>query len=139
MATESTRTLTVRQAQSKADRQATLDLLRGKKRRTKDLTIKIEDEEVTLKFQAISAKELDALSTKYKPTMDQKMEGARFNPDTFPPALIAACSVQPVMTFEEAKEIWESPEWSNGELATLFTTCLDLCNAGLDIPFTENA
>lgn len=138
MSTE-TRTLTVRQNQSKADKQATLEMLRGKRRRTKDLKFKIGDDEVVLKFQAISAKELDALRSRHKPTMDQKMEGMQFNPETFPPALISACLVQPVMTYEEAKEIWDSDDWSQGELATLFGTAMDLQTEGLNVPFTENA
>lgn len=42
------------------------------------------------------------------------------NPDTFPPALVAACSVDPVITPDEAEAMWKSPDWNDGELDDLF-------------------
>ena len=41
-----------------------------------------------------------------------------FNPDTFPPALIAQCSVTPDLTREQADRIWV--EWSDGQTGVLF-------------------
>ena len=39
------------------------------------------------------------------------------------------------MSPADAKEIWESEEWSRGDLMVLFRNAVDLNNRGLDIPF----
>ncbi len=46
------------------------------------------------------------------------------NPDTFPPALIASCCVDPTMTVEQAAALWDSDRFSEAELAELFGTAL---------------
>lgn len=122
-------------------RQATLDDLFKKKRREKVVTINSTDDdggtiELTLRYRAIGSKEYDDLVAKYPPTTAQKKEGAAYNVDLFAPALISAVSLEPKLSFDDAKVIYESPEWSGGEVGGLFIEALKLCNAGLDIPFT---
>jgi len=126
------------QAQSKASKKATLDLLRSKKRRTKTVTLAINGEDAEFEFAAISSHELDKLQGKHKPTAQQKLEGLAWNPDTFAPALVAMCLVEPEVSEADMREIWESGEWSMGELSTLFNTASNLCMEGMDIPFTGN-
>lgn len=138
MATQSTRTLTVRQAQAKASKKATLEMLRSKRRRRKDLEIELDGEKVTLVFEAISSHDMDALVAAHPPTKDQQLQGIGFNPETFNPALIAACLVEPKVTPEEFLEIWQSDAWSQGELSTLFNTAWQLTMEGLDVPFFGN-
>lgn len=128
-------TLTVRQKQSAASKKATLDLLRGKRRRRRELEIELNGEKVVLVFEAISSHRMDELLAAHPPTKDQQLQGVAFNPDTFNPALISACLVEPAVTEEEFKEIWESDEWSQGELATLFNAAWTLTMEGLDVPF----
>ena len=91
--------------------------------------------EVTVEFRfgAIPRVELDALIglAEHRPTEAHqekhraacKREGLKFkalefNPETFPPALIAACCLHPELTLEQATEIWE--QWGDGEAATVF-------------------
>lgn len=128
-----------RNEQSVQDKQSTLDKLLGKKRREETLKINVNGEEISLHFAAISYNELDKLQAKHPPTQDQRVNGATFNRNTFPPALIAACSVDPVISESEARTIWTSPDWSTGELNTLFDAVSALCMKGLDVPFTETA
>jgi len=125
-----------RNEQSVQDKKSVLDQLKSKKRRSQTVTIDLNGSEVELKFEAISYKELDALQAKHPPTQDQRVNGASFNRNTFPPALIAACSVEPKITETDAREIWSSEEWSTGELNTLFDAVSGLCMKGLDVPFT---
>jgi len=40
------------------------------------------------------------------------------------------------MSEADAKEIWESPEWSRGDLMVLFRKAVELNNKGVDIPFS---
>jgi hypothetical protein len=127
-----------------ASRPATLDHLKRKKRATETFSIYIQDEdgtnvEVKLQYQAIGAIEYDKLVAKHPPTADQRLEGGSFNIDTFGPALIAKCCVDPEMSETDMKEIWNSPEWSRGDLMVLFRHAVELNNRGVDIPFSGNA
>lgn len=141
--TDTAKTVTARRKQSEASKRATLDMLKSKPRATTEFSLYIPDEsgdqtEVTLKFQAIGQKEYDKLVSKHPPTPEQRVEGASFNIDTFAPALIAACAVEPEMTAADAKELWDSPDWSRGDVMVLFRNAVDLNNRGLDIPFSAN-
>lgn len=123
-----------RQAQSAADKQSLIERLRNKKRRQKELTVKLNGEDVTLIFQALSATELDKLRAKHPPTKDQIAQGLGVNMNTFQPALVAASLVDPKMSEDEARELWSSDYWSAGELAQLFETASAVCLEGMDIP-----
>lgn len=134
-------TVTVRRKQSAASKRATLDILRSKKKREKELTILLPvdggtTEEVTFLFQSIGAQEWDRLVAKYPPTSEQRAEGAAFNMHTFAPALLARVCIDPELTEDEWKEIWNSPDWNRGEVIQFFYTAVDLCSTGMDIPFS---
>ena len=128
-----------RQAQSAASKQDTLARLRAKKRRTRTVEVEVNGEKLKLVFGAISSHDLDALQGKHTPTVEQRARGMNFNPDTFGPALVAACLVDPEMSYEEALEIWTSTEWSTGELQTLFSAASELCMEGMNVPFSGTA
>jgi hypothetical protein len=142
-ATTAAKTQEARNAQSQADKVATLDLLKGKKRALSRFKIYVPDEtgdgvEVELVYRAIGAGEYDKLVGKHPPTTEQRAEGSTFNIDTFAPALIAAVCIEPEMTYRDAKSIWDSDDWSRGEVVTLWRKALDLCNRGMDVPFTAS-
>ena len=131
-----------RQKQSEASKRATLDQLVNKPRNTTEFSLYLSDgnggsNEVTLKYQAIGMRAYDDLVAKHPPKADQRAEGASFNMDTFAPALIAACAVESEITPAEAKKIWESEEWSRGDVMVLFRNAVELNNRGLDVPFIE--
>lgn len=123
-------------------RPATMDRLRKKKRRERVVPIQTVDDDgddltLEMRFRAISSKAYDKLVAENPPTPKQRDQGAMYNPDTFAPALISACSLDPKLSLEEATEITTSDEWSSGETGGLFVECIRLCQAGLDVPFTE--
>lgn len=132
------KTTAVRLAQSNSDKQSTLDKLKGKKPRSKTVEVTIDGEQIQITFKAISASELDKLQAKHQPTMEQKTRGLVYNPNTFGPALIAACAVDPEMTEKDALEIWDSPYWSTGEISFLFDTCTQLCMEGMTVSFSKS-
>jgi hypothetical protein len=132
-----------RQKQSAASKRATLDMLKNKPRSTSEFSLYLSDgnggtNEVTLKYQAIGMRAYDKLVAKHPPKPDQRAEGSSFDIDTFAPALIAACSVDPEISPTEAKDIWDSEDWSRGDVMVLFRNAVELNNRGLDIPFSVN-
>ena len=136
------KTVEARQKQSELAKRATLDQLVNKPRSTTEFSLFLSDgnggtNEVTMKYQAIGMRGYDKLVSKYPPKPDQRAEGASFDMDTFAPALISACAVDPVITLEEAKSIWVSDDWSRGDVMVLFRNAVELNNRGLDVPFSE--
>lgn len=137
------KTVEARQKQSKASKAATLDMLKSKKRAQETFSLFLAGDdgdsvEVEMTFQSIGATAYDKLVAKHPPKAEQRVEGASFNLDTFAPALIAACAVEPAMTEADAVEIWNSDSWSRGDLMVLFTRAVNLNNRGIDIPFNVN-
>jgi len=122
-------------------RPATFKDLLHKPARTKEVVLTVPDEdgnmiEFVFVMRAIGSKAYDTLVGLHAPTAEQKREGAAYNPDTFGPALIAHCSASPKLTPNEAKELWDSDEWSRGEVMALFTAAVEVNSRGLDVPFT---
>ena len=123
-------------------RPATFEDLRRKPPRTKDVVLAVPDSngnviEYIFTLRAIGSKAYDVLVSVYPPTAEQKKEAMTYDPDKFGPALIAACSVIPSLTPNEAKELWESDAWSRGEVMALFVAAVEVNSKGLDVPFTE--
>lgn len=142
MPTSAAKTAESRQKQSEHDKRATLDQLINKPRSTTEFSLYLSDgnggsNEVTLKFQAIGMRTYDRLVSKHPPKPEQRAEGSSFDIDSFAPALIAACSVDPEISPAEAKKLWDSDDWSRGDVMVLFRQAVELNNRGLDIPFNE--
>ena len=136
------KTTEARQKQSAADKRATIDQLINKPRSVTEFSIYLSDgnggsNELTLKYQAIGMREYDKLVGKHPPKPDQRADGASFDIDTFAPALIAACAGEPEISTAQAKEIWDSNDWSRGDVMVLFRQAVELNNRGLDVPFSE--
>lgn len=130
-----------RAKQREVSKASTLDLLKNKKRARQTFSLFVFDEdeepvELKLTFQAIGATEYDKMVSKHPPTAEQRVEGGNYNIDTFAPALISRCSVDPEISEADALEIWNSPGWSRGDVMVLFRNAVELCNRGIDIPFT---
>lgn len=93
-------------------------------------------ETVEFVFRAIGRKALAALVRKHPPSAEEREKArtehkeaghpmSKFVPpqwddETFPPELIAHASVSPKFTVEQARELWNSPEWSHAELSAIF-------------------
>lgn len=135
---------TRRSKKPEGPQRATLDLLRNKRPREKEVTLNFPadgggTEAATFLFRSISAKEWELMVSKHKPTSAQRADGQSLNPDTFPPALLARVCVDPPLTESEWSEIWSSDEWNRGELGDFFSAAYALCTEGFDIPFNVSA
>lgn len=121
-----------------------IDELFGKPRRTTSFDVTVagaDGEPITrkMRYRAISGKAYDRLVADHPPTAQQQAEAngaAAFNLDTFAPALIAAVSLEPKLTYEQAERLWSSDDWSGGETSSLFFNAQRVCNSGIDVPFS---
>jgi len=95
--------------------------------------------EIPFTFRSIGRAAWDRLVMAHKPTPDQKEQGAEWNTDTFPPAVIAACAESPLIPETEAFAMWDSDEWSGGELLKLFGAAVQANHEVPDIPFDRIA
>lgn len=124
---------------------ATFDDLLGKPKRTTEFDITLATADGTpvkrkMVYQAISSNEYDDLVAAHPPTPKQLSDAngsVAFNIDTFAPALISRVSHQPKLTYAQAEKLYKSPDWSGGEISTLFWNAQRVCNSGLDVPFNE--
>ena len=112
---------------------------------------RIDDVVATFKFRSIGRKKFEKLVLAHPPTEEQVERAKKYspepeegqedaplahNPETFPPALIAACLVSPTMTVEQATEMWDSDDWTGTELMTLFFTAqaVNIRRATVNLP-----
>ena len=116
---------------------ASLETLLSKPPRTKVIEVSLaDDQKASILFRALGSKAYDDLMAAHPPTKQEKEDGAVWNSDTFPPALISACSVEPKIDEDSAKTIFTSEEWSRGELMDMFMKVVALNSEGINVPFT---
>lgn len=85
-------------------------------------------------FHALGHKTYQALLTAHKPTDDDheqvKAEGsgtrALFHAETFGPALVKACSADPVLTDDDIAEIFDGGAWNLSEIGLLFMAAYEV-------------
>jgi hypothetical protein len=89
-----------------------------------------QEPESVIRFvlRALSRSEFQRLLDAHQPTPKQRKDNPaiQWNPDTFGPALVAACSVEPRLSLEQTREMWDSANWSPGELGRLENTAFML-------------
>jgi hypothetical protein len=104
--------------------------------RRDDLEVELRKTALLFKFRSIGRVKFDALVKDHPPTTDQKEEVAAagkdpkdlaWDPDGFSISLTAACSLEPKMTREEVRELFDDEDWTQTEAATLFECALK-CN-----------
>lgn len=127
---------------------ASFEDLIGKPPRQLDFPITLKDADGNdiqrrIVYKALQSRVYDDLVASHPPTPKQLADAngssVSYNLDTFAPALIAACSHEPKLTYEQAEQLFHSPDWSGGEISTLFWNAQRVCNSGLDVPFNERA
>lgn len=94
-------------------------------------TEEAEAEKVTFSVQSIG-KDWGRLVRQHPPTDDEMVEGWKWNLETFPPAALAACCLDPVMTDGEAAGLIEVLR--EGEFEKLFGAVLALNLMGDLVP-----
>lgn len=113
-------------------------------RQIQDLVDQARAAEVLFTFQGLGAGEFAKLRANHPATPENLAElgteELEWNPDTFPPALMAASCIAPADlhgNLAEWAEIHRS--WSNGQVMRLWTTCMAANAMGADTPKSERA
>jgi len=110
----------------------------GIERQIEELTEQARDTVVEFKFGSIGRAAFEKLMRAHKPDQEDKKEGSVFNTKTFPPILVAATSIEPEINEEQAKQMFNSPEWNQGELLKLFTAAMLANSESPDIPLSNS-
>lgn len=86
----------------------------------------IKENSIKFTFRTIGRRRFEKLVEDNQPTPDQKEKTPEidWNPDTFPPKIIAESLVEPELTEEQVQELWDSEDWSSGDLEALFLTAI---------------
>lgn len=114
-----------------------IDLLTGDERAEAIAHAVTNGAAVVFRFARIGGTQFEELRADHPATADQRAKARQaqldakvprhqlvelpHNPDTFPPALIAASCIDPAMTVDEAQELWQSKVMAQDDLARLFT------------------
>ena len=133
MSEESTEKVSIKKKKS------LMTALSAKKRRTSTLKLEVDGTMYEWTFQALPALKADQLRGEHPATAAQKRSNpnAVLNLDTYHPAFIAACSLDPKISEEEAAELFKNDGLSAGELESILAECYKVNNEGLGVPFTE--
>lgn len=90
-------------------------------------------------FQSIGRKAYGALLDEFKPRDGNKEDkDLGFNTDEYPVHLIALSSHDPLISLKQAREIWDSDDWSDGETTLLLTAAVLANKEIVDVPFTND-
>lgn len=108
----------------------------------------------TFTFKALGRQEFEDLRDAEPATKEQRNEYRKmalaqgvppskvgtlgYNPDTFPPVLIAASCVKPTMNLEQAQRLWNSEKFSQSELQVLFATAYGVNAADTRVDLGED-
>ncbi len=82
---------------------------------------RLDEATITLTLRALPRPVWEDLLTEHGPTEDQADKGMEYDPESFPAALISACSVDG-MSPQEAQELLDT--WADAEAKSLFTAAL---------------
>jgi len=102
------------------------------------LLVEAEGTIVTFSFRSIGRPAFESMVRRNKPDQEDKKDGSIFNTKTFPPELVAAASVEPKISLDQAKEMFNSDSWNNAELIKVFLTAQAANTESPDIPLFSN-
>lgn len=117
-----------------SDTDAQLELFQAEQR-LEDIEARLRDEDAIadFTFRSVGRAAYDGLVNAHQPTASQRAQAKSlgmgeiaWNPDTFPPALVALCLAEPKLTEEEVCSLWESDDWNQAELSVLLQAAVEV-------------
>ena len=102
--------------------------------RVEALESQLAESRVSFRLRGLGRNAFQRLLAEHRPADD---DARVFNPDTFPQALIAACSLDPVMTVEDVAELGDV--LTDGQFDELFDAAWNACREVDGVPFSPLA
>lgn len=105
------------------------------------------DTEVKFLFKSVGRHRYDEIVDEHPPSKEAVKEGAEFDADTFPPALVSEACFKIVeadgseidgISLKDANEIFLSPDWNGAELRRIFFGALEVNTETGDIPLSKS-
>lgn len=93
----------------------------------------VRESETEFRFEALGDKAWSDLIAAHPP----KEKGQAFDPDTFAPALIAACAIDPVVTVDQVKALFEV--FNHAQRDALWQGAFDVNTEATGLPFSLTA
>lgn len=124
-------TLKVRAKHRPEDEEVQAELVAAEEK-LEQLEKKLRADAVKFVFRSLGRRKYDEIINDNQATEEQQAEVRKddpdavleFNPETFPPALVAACIESPELSKEEVQKLFDSDDWNSTELMVLFQTAL---------------
>jgi hypothetical protein len=92
-----------------------------------------EDAIATFTFRGIGRAAYEGMVDRHRPTPEQRTQAKAngmgelaWNPETLPPALVAACLIESALTEAEVAQLWSSPDWNQAELGVLLNAAIEV-------------
>ena len=95
----------------------------------------LEEDKATFVFRDPGRKKFETLVETFPPSAQQRKDDFNWDPTKFIPGLLVLTAIDPKLTDEEAKEIYD--EWGRGDVEALFNAALQVCLEQASIPFTK--
>jgi hypothetical protein len=133
--TDQTDQLEAQNEQRAASRRATFEAMANKRRAEREVSVVLNEgeEPVSFLFRALGIRDYDRLVTEYPPTKDQMAQGAAFDINKFGPALLSQSVIEPPLSIEQWRSIWNGQNWSGGEISGLYSVAMELSSKGLNL------
>lgn len=101
--------------------------------RLAELREEIEEETVMFVFRALRRIDYRELIESHPASDEDQSEGFDFDPETLGPELISLSAVDPEMSLDEVKDLWD--EWDDATVTELYSAALLVNKEVRDIPF----
>jgi hypothetical protein len=113
-------------------------------RQIQELEAVAREAEVTFTFQGLGQGRFAKLQAQHPATAENKQQlgtdELEWNPETFPPALMAASCIAPAeLAGNDAEWLEIHQSWSNGQVLRLWATCMAANAMGADTPKSQRA
>lgn len=125
-----------KQATAEVEEYATFDDLLNKPARERDVPIVVNGKTLKIHLRAIGHEAYDELVASSPPSKDEQEKGFVFNQKAFQPKLVSAVVTRPKMDLDRASRLMADPNWSGGEWGGLYAACVEICQTGINVPFS---
>lgn len=130
----------IRREQAEHDKKSVRSIFLEKKRREEKTKIQFGNEVIEIKALALSDPQIRKIRDQHPPRKgDVGDSNLGFNAKTFPAHFMSETYIEPELSREEWQGLWDSEDWSAGEIQALFDWAWGVSMKGFNVPFGDNS